>query len=156
MNDWADTVYRIALSHTRSISDAEDITQDVFVRLLKSTTSFENDEHLKAWLISVTLNRCREIHRMSERRRATPTATVPDMNTSPPADEYFIAKASAVWSALSDLPPTMRSAMHLRYVEGYSAEEIAGMARCRPSTVRSWLFRARKKMKASLEGKGAL
>ncbi|WP_366936613.1 sigma factor-like helix-turn-helix DNA-binding protein [uncultured Slackia sp.] len=50
----------------------------------------------------------------------------------------------------------MRSAMHLRYVEGYSAEEIADMARCRPSTVRSWLFRARKKMKASLEGKDTL
>lgn len=156
MDAWADTVYRIALSHTRSAPDAEDITQDVFVRLLKSTLAFEDEDHLKAWLISVTLNRCREMHRTTQRRKTSPVAEPPDTRTSPPADESLFPKAGAVWGALGNLPPHMRSAMHLRYVEGYSAEEIADMARCRPSTVRSWLFRARKKMKASLEGKDAL
>lgn len=156
MDAWADTVYRIALSHARSVPDAEDITQDVFVRLLKSTLAFEDDDHLKAWLISATLNCCREMHRTTQRRKTSPVAELPDTRAAPPADEGLFSKVGAVWNAFGSLPPNMRSAMHLRYVEGYSAEEIADMARCRPSTVRSWLFRARKKMKASLEGKDAL
>ena len=155
MDAWADTVYRIALSHAKSVPDAEDITQDVFVKLLKSTLDFEDNEHLKAWLISTTLNRCREIHRTVQRRKTSPVAEPPDMSTSPPADEKLLAKSGAVWNALGNLPPNMRSAMHLRHVEGYSAEEIADLMQCRPSTVRSWLFRARKKMKSTLEGKDA-
>lgn len=156
MDTWADTVYRIALSHAKSVADAEDVTQDVFVKLLKSTLVFESDEHLKAWLISTTLNRCREMRRTTQRRKTSPVAELPDTRTSPPADEKILAKNDAVWNAFGNLPPNMRSAMHLRYVEGYSAEEIATMAQCRPSTVRSWLFRARKKMKSALEGKDAL
>lgn len=153
MDAWADTVYRIALSHMKSVPDAEDITQDVFVKLLRSTLDFEDSEHLKAWLISATLNRCREMHRTAQRRKTSPVAELPDMRTSPAADEKLLAKGGTVWNALGNLPPDMRSAMHLRYVEGYSAEEIADLAQCRPSTVRSWLFRARKKMKSALEGK---
>lgn len=156
MDAWADTVYRIALSHTRSVPDAEDITQDVFIRLLKSTVAFEDDEHLKAWLISVTINRCREMQRLSERKKTTPVATVADMKTAPAADEETVSRAGLIWKALAGLPPNMRSAIHLHYVEGYTTEEIADMVRCRPSTVRSWLFRGRKKMKTALEGKEPL
>lgn len=99
MDTWADTVYCIALSHAKSVPDAEDITQDVFVRLLKSTLAFEDDEHLKAWLISTTLNRCREMHRTTQRRKTLPVAELPDTRTSPPADEKIITKNDAVWNA---------------------------------------------------------
>ncbi len=127
MDAWANTVYRIALSHMCSVPDAEDITQDVFVKLLKSTTVFEDENHLKAWLVSVTLNRCREVQRTAERRRTAPTEKVPDTRTAPAADEGILSRASSVWKALVVLPPSTRSALHLRYVEGYSAEEIADM-----------------------------
>lgn len=156
MDAWGDTVYRIALSHMRSVPDAEDVTQDVFVKLLKNTTAFEDEDHLKAWLISVTLNRCHEMQRLAERRKTVPSEKVPDERAAPAADERVLSRASPVWKALGTLPPDMRSALHLRYVEGYSAEEIAEMTRHRPSTVRSWLFRGRKKMRLALEGKDDL
>ena len=59
MDAWGDTVLRVALAQTGSPSDADDVFQDVFMRLLENDTAFENDEHLKAWLLRVTINRCR-------------------------------------------------------------------------------------------------
>ena len=56
MADWGDAVYRLALGQTRSRADAEDVYQDVFLRLLDSDTAFESPEHLKAWLLRVTVN----------------------------------------------------------------------------------------------------
>lgn len=56
-------VYLVALAQTRSEPDAQDVAQDVFCRLLTSNTAFTSDEHLRAWLLRVTLNRCRELHR---------------------------------------------------------------------------------------------
>ena len=63
MADWGDAVYRLALGQTRSRADAEDVYQDVFLRLLDSGTAFESPEHLKAWLLRVTVNRCRDLER---------------------------------------------------------------------------------------------
>ena len=64
MRTWGSTVYRLALNQTQSPHDAEDICQDVFLRLLKDATAFKDDEHLKAWLLCVAINRCRDLHRL--------------------------------------------------------------------------------------------
>ena len=56
MDAWGDVVYRVALAQTGSPSDADDVFQDVFMRLLEHDTAFESDEHLKAWLLRVTVN----------------------------------------------------------------------------------------------------
>ena len=61
MDAWGDVVYRVALAQTGSPSDADDVFQDVFMRLLEHDTAFESDEHLKAWLLRVTVNRCRDL-----------------------------------------------------------------------------------------------
>lgn len=106
MDAWADTVYRIALSHTRSVPDAEDITQDVFARLLKSTLAFEDDDHLKAWLISATLNRCREMHRTTQRRKTSPVAKLPDTRAAPPADEGLFPRSARFGTRLEAFLPT--------------------------------------------------
>jgi RNA polymerase sigma factor (sigma-70 family) len=58
-----DTIYRLALTQMNSSADAEDIYQDVFLRLFKQKKSFNSDEHLKAWLLRVTINRCRDMYR---------------------------------------------------------------------------------------------
>lgn len=57
LNEWGGLVYRLALSQTRSPHDADDVAQDVFLRLLHDATPFKDEEHLKAWLIRVTVNR---------------------------------------------------------------------------------------------------
>ena len=70
MNAHGASVYRLALNQTRSPHDAEDVSQDVFLRLLRDKTDFVDDGHLKAWLLRVTINRCLEVRRSAWRRRA--------------------------------------------------------------------------------------
>ena len=60
---YMDTIFRVAYSYLRSKSDADDVTQDVLIQLYKTDTAFESDEHLKRWLIRVTVNRCKNIFR---------------------------------------------------------------------------------------------
>ena len=150
LRDWEDMVYRLALSQTRAPADAGDVCQEVFISLLKDVTAFQDDEHLKAWLIRVTVNRCNQLHRSLARRRTQP---LPDdealLPQSPAASEELMA--NELWRTLERLPPKHRAAVHLHYVEGYSTEEIAEIMHCRPATVRSRLHRARAQLRTLLE-----
>ena len=147
MHRWGDTVLRLALSQLRDASDAEDVFQDVFVRLLKDRTAFNDDEHLKAWLLRVTINRCRDIGRSGWKRRNEPLAE----RHAALAVEAPDLLESDIWNAIGTLPPDLRAVVHLHYVEGYSTDEAAALVGCRPSTARTRLHRARKHLKAALE-----
>ena len=151
MADWGDAVYRLALGQTRSRADAEDVYQDVFLRLLDSGTAFESPEHLKAWLLRVTVNRCRDLARSGWKRRTValdPEWDAPDAAAHDDED-------AADWDAVGQLPEQQRTAVHLHYVEGYSTEEIASALDCRPATARTWLFRARARIRELLEADAA-
>ena len=150
MGAWGPMAYRLALNQTRSASDADDVVQDVFLSLLKDSTRFRDDEHLKAWLIRVTINRCHEMRRSVWHRRvvATDTANPAFANLEAPEQELL---GSEVWSAVGRLPDDMRLIVHLHYYEGYPLEEIARMLDCKPATVRTRLHRARKRLKLDLE-----
>lgn len=150
MDSWGAMVYRLALNQTRSPHDADDVAQDVFLKLLNDPTAFRDDEHLKAWLIRVTVNRCKELRRSAWKRRvdATDTASPKLANIEAPLQELF---ASNVWEAVNRLPKQLRLVVHLHYFEGYPVEEIARLTRCNPATVRTRLHRARKKLKLDLE-----
>ena len=150
MDAWGALVYRLAQSQTRSPHDADDVAQDVFMRLIGVSVAFRDDEHLKAWLIRCTVNRCRELRRSAWKRRVSATdIAAPELaNLEAPVQELV---KSDVWEAVSRLPKQLRLIVHLRYYEGYSVDEIASLARCKPATVRTRLFRARKRLKLDLE-----
>lgn len=151
MAQWGATVYRLALNQMRSPQDADDVAQDVFLRLHKDRTAFQDDEHLKAWLIRTTINRCNELRRSAWIRRVVPAADVDlerAMGSPSPADQLM---ESEVWDAVSRLPDSMRLIVHLHYFEGYPLDEVARMTRCNPATVRTRLHRARKRLKLDLE-----
>ena len=120
MRRWGDTVLRLALSHTRSVSDAEDVFQDVFLRLLKNDTVFNDDEHLKAWLLRVTINRCLDLGRTGWKKRNVPL----EERHSLIAEPVDLMKTD-VWAAVGELPFDLRTVVHLFYVEGYTTDEIA-------------------------------
>ena len=65
---YMDTIFRVAYSYLRSRSDADDVTQEVLIQLYKTDIDFENDAHLKRWLLRVTVNRCKNIFRSPWRR----------------------------------------------------------------------------------------
>ena len=157
MADWGDAVYRLALSQTRSKADAEDVYQDVFMRLYGDATEFTSSEHLKAWLLRVTINRCRDLHRSAWKRRAELTDAVPDAGREDPRsdDAARALQDSELGRALGRLPDKMRLIVHLHYYEGFSTEEIARLVHCAPATVRSRLSRARTQLGKML-GKGGI
>lgn len=146
MDSCGDEVYRLALSRLGSHTDAEDVYQEVFLRLLRDTTVFRDRDHLKAWLIRVTLSRCSDLRRSAWFKRTAPMDAIPEV--AEPEDEDY----SDLWQAIRELPDDLQAVIHLYYVEGYETDRIAAMIGCRPATVRTKLHRARKQLKLDLEG----
>ena len=137
------TVYRLAYAQTRSRHDADDIFQEVFLRVAQHRPVFDSDAHAKAWLLRVTLNCLKSHWRAAWRRHDVPL----DERIPFPAPEE-----RALDDALRRLAPKYRAAVHLFYYEGYSAEEIARMTGEKPSTIRTRLTRARAQLREILKG----
>ena len=136
---------RLAATRLDSVQDAEDVYQDVFLRLLDQDTSDWDEEHLRAWLLRCTVNRCCDLHRFRLRRPVLALADLPDM-AAPDSG------AAELWDAVARLPEKLRVPLHLYYAEGYSTEEIAGLLDIPAATVRTRLRRARKRLRDTLGG----
>lgn len=139
---YADTVYRIAVHNAPTRADAEDVTQEAFTRLLTARREFSGDEHLRAWLIRVTLNLCKNLHR---NRRWEREALTDDLPTPEGSD-------GSVLEAVRALPPKYRNAIYLHYYEGYTAAEIGALLGAGQNTVLSWLSRGRQALKKQMIG----
>lgn len=137
------TVYRLAYAQTRSRHDADDVFQEVFLRVAQHRPIFDSEEHAKAWLLRVALNCLKSHWRAAWRRHDVPL----DERIPFPAPEE-----RALDEALRQLAPKYRAAVHLFYYEGYSAEEIARMTGEKPSTIRTRLTRARAQLRDLLKG----
>ena len=146
METHGDTLYRLALCRMQNTADAEDVYQDVFLRLLDQRTEDWDGEHTKAWLIRTTLNRCADLHRFRLRRPVLALEDIPEL--ARPADD----SAAGLWDAVARLPEKLRTAVHLHYAEGYSTEEIAALLGVPSATVRTRLHRARRQLKDLLGG----
>ena len=141
---YADMIYRIALNDTHSPTDAEDILQEVLLaRFLHS--GFEDPEHEKRWLIRVTLNKGKNLRRFQLRHPTVPLESVYEQ-PSPGEPDYRPLR-----EAVAALPRKWRRAVDLYYFEGYSTAEIAALLPAREATVRTWLRRARLKLKETLQ-----
>ena len=138
-------VYRLALCRMQNPADAEDVYQDVFLQLLDQPDRDWDSEHMKAWLLRTTVNRCADLHRFRLRR---PVLALEDIAGAAPADD----SAAELWDAVARLPEKLRTAVHLHYAEGYATEEIAALMGVPPATVRTRLHRARLKLKDLLGG----
>lgn len=146
MERFGDAVFRLAMCQLRSHADAEDVFQEVFLRLLRDTTDFTSGGHLKAWLLRVTLSRCRDLRRSAWFKRTAPLEGLPE--AAMPENDA----CAELWNAVAALPDDLRAPVYLHYVEGYTTGEIAGMIGCCAATVRTRLYRARKHLKLELEG----
>jgi RNA polymerase sigma-70 factor (ECF subfamily) len=139
--DYSDMLIRIAFQNTGSRANAEDLVQDVYIKLLKCKKEFENQEHVKAWLIRVLVNRCRDYHRSAWLRKVVPMH--PEM-------DFLAPEEQEVMEEIFLLKPEERNIVYLFHYEGYTIKEIARMVNLKENTVSSKLVRARKKLKAYL------
>lgn len=141
-SQFTDTVYRVAVHNSARTADAEDITQSVFVKLLESEKAFRGTEHLKAWLIRVTINLCRDELRKN--------ANI--VLCEAPLPKNAAEKEDSVIEAVRALPENYRNTVYLHYYEGYSAKEIGKILNAKPNTVLSWLSRGRAILKKEMIG----
>lgn len=139
-------VWRVALNACRQTQDAEDVVQDVFLKLYTTRREFAGEEHLKHWLLRVTVNRCRTLLACPWRTRRADA--VPD---APDPAQALDAGQRALYEAVRALPPGQRVALYLYYFEGYSTAEIAQLLHLRQTAVTTRLHRARTRLRALLE-----
>lgn len=137
-------VFRLAFSKTRNKSDAEDITQEVFLKYMKYNKSFNDEEHRKAWLLKVTLNTSKTLLMSAWFRKTAVMEEADDIVTE-------LNEKSEVYYAVLKLPAKYRQIVHLFYYEDMSVESISKITGIKPSTIKSQLHRARLMMKELLK-----
>ncbi|WP_353094902.1 sigma-70 family RNA polymerase sigma factor [Tissierella praeacuta] len=139
---YSNMVYRLAFSHTRNKSDADDIFQEVFLRYIKNKPKFETEEHRKAWLIRVTINCAKKLWASSWIKKTQPLTDEIAFETEEDNNLHY---------ELKKLPIKYRTVIHLFYYEDLSIEEISHILKQKPSTVRTQLTRGRRKLKEILK-----
>ncbi|WP_303788405.1 RNA polymerase sigma factor [Ruminococcus flavefaciens] len=146
---YGNTVLRAAFAFSGSYAEAEDIVQDVFLSLHTETRTFNDDEHLKAWLIRVAINKCKNLRRSF---RFSRTCSIEDLEHSEAICEMD-TESRELRQQIASLPKKYAEVIFLHYYEGYSIKEIAVITEKNENTVGSLLRRGREKLKAELEEK---
>lgn len=137
---YGDMVYRIALVHGNTKEDAEDIFQEVFLRLTKHIQQLQGEEHVRNWLIRVTVN-----YGKTHKKKCSRHQTLP-------LDEQMITEEISsqsdmewkVYAAVKSLPENYRTVIHLYYYEELSIKEISLCLKHKEGTIKSQLYRGRK------------
>lgn len=142
---YADLILRLSYTYLKSTHDAEDICQNVLIKLLQGGQTFENAEHERAWVARTTANACKDVLRSGQRR----TSVALDAAAEAVAPE---APDDDVLDAVMALPQAYREALYLHYYEGYTAREIAQMTGRTEDAVAAHLSRGRAKLRTALEG----
>ncbi len=149
---YLDMVYKIALNYTGKATDADDVVQQTFYKLLVKKRSFADEEHIKRWLIRVCINECNSLFsgfwRKNVKFFSEKEETDPEMSILPEMDCEDVL---LLYEALSKLPPKCRIVIYLFYYEGYKTQEIAQILHMKDATVRTRLVRGRKLLKEELK-----
>lgn len=145
LNEYSDMVYKIAYSQTKDENHADDVFQEVFLRLIKKKPSFKSKDHMKAWLIRVTINCSKNIFLSFHFKKRA------DLSNDLIASRMELEK-SELYYAVMDLPRKYKDTLYLFYYEGYSIKEIADILEKKEATIKTNLHRGRNLLKINLEG----
>ena len=143
IRQYMDMIFRLAFNCLKSQADADDVTQTVLLRLYETEKVFDNEDHLKHWLVRVTLNECKKHWRSPWNRTEEYENYVSTLVFDEP--QY-----SDLFEAIMGLDTKYRIVIYFHYYEGYSIEEIAGLLRLPRGTVGTRLKRAREQLKQKL------
>lgn len=137
---YADLLYRVACSYLRNAEDAEDAVHDTFIKYMHHLPAFRDERHERAWLIRVTVNRCKDLLKHPAHAPLEEAAEL-----AAPRQE------SAVDHALAALEEIYRIPIVLHYLEGFDVREVALMLGCSESAVKMRLMRGRNTLKEIME-----
>lgn len=143
-----DFIHAVAWKWTRSAPDADDIAQDVCIRLASAIAGFRGEGRFRTWLYSLVLNAVRDLARKStrDRRKAEEWSLDPSTQDDQGQEDEMLE----IWSAVQTLSPKQRDAVMLVYSEGLDHGEAADVLGCSESTVSWHLHEARKRLKTIL------
>ena len=141
---YADMVYRVAVHALKNPADAEDVMQTVMLKLLEHPREFESEMHLKHWLLRVAVNESRKVLRSFWRRTSVP---LEEWRDGPAPEDRERAE---LLRAVMGLEGKYRLTIYLYYYEGCSVAETAAALGAKPSTVQTWLLRARQRLRREL------
>lgn len=136
---YGNMLFRYAFMMLKDISEAEDVVQDTLLTYWKKAPVFNDTDHEKAWLLTVTANRCRDLLRKQVRRCEISLESVAELSE-------FTAESSedsGILEALLRLPEKYKKVLYLYYVEEYRVEDIAGIIGKTSSAVKMRLKKGR-------------
>lgn len=147
---YLDIVYKATYNYCKNEHDASDAVQNTFIKLIRTDTEFEDEEHIKKWLIRVAINECKSMWRSVWRSK---TVSLDEMETDAiHMDDKDIAGSDInIAELVMKLPPKYSIVIHLYYYEGYNVEEIAQLVGITPTNVQTRLMRARNKLKKQVQ-----
>ena len=158
-------VYRTVFYDIKNKEDAEDISQEVFIKAYKALSNFRSDSEFSTWIYRICKNTVYDYIRKFSREKSIPLSEmssgdendriydIPDDSGKYDPEKTYISKETneAVYEAIASLSEEHRSIVVMRDIEGYSYGEIANILSIEEGTVKSRLSRARNALKKKLE-----
>ena len=141
---YAQNVSSACMMRLQNWADAEDCFQNTFIKLYRKSPDFKDENHLKAWLLRVAINECKDVIRQSRIHLSLDAA----LELPAPSAED---DADLSW-ALMQLDPDYREVIYLHYVEQMKVREIADVLGKNTNTVKTLLRRGREKLKMIYSG----
>lgn len=146
---YKDTIFKLAYSYCKNITQAEDVLQDVFVKFMHKIPIFTDPYHEKAWFIRVTINTCKNVLKLKWNKERVSYEDYMKTEIISEEAEYELLR-----QAILSLPEKYRLPIHLYYYEEYSVREIAEILQKKETAIQTQLQRGREKIKKSLTEKG--
>lgn len=136
---YTNMLFKLCFTILGNAADAEDAVSDTMLRYMTKSPPFENEEHKKAWLITVATNICRSVCRFRIRRQCVNIDDIRELAAN--------EKDAGILEEVMSLPPKYKTVLHLHYIEGYRIKEISKMLSLSESAVKKRLQYARQRLK---------
>lgn len=144
MDKYSNMLFKICLTLLSNEADAQDAVQDTFCKYWRSSKRFNDEEHEKAWLIRVAVNKCKDMRRFEKNH---PVVDIAELS------EYYKSEEQGkILQEILLLPEKLKLVLNLFYVEGYHVEEIAKILHISESAVKKRLQRGRLQLRENLKG----
>ncbi len=138
-------LFAVAFNVCKNREDAEEVVQDAFIQYHLKRLDFQSEEHIRAWLIRVTINKAKNAARTFWRRHRT------SLEETMAALNFNDQESERLFEAVMALPQKYRIVVHLFYYEDYSVHEMAELLSLSESNVKTRLSRARAMLRDTLK-----
>ncbi len=142
---YQDNLFAVAFNICQNTQDAEDVIQDTFVQYYTTKKEFDSEEHIRAWLIWVAVNKAKNVTRTFWRRNKVSIEDFTEMLA------FETPESETLFETVMQLPKKYRIVIHLYYYEDYSVGEIAKILKLSESNVKTRLMRGRAKLREVLK-----